>query len=71
MRNWAHDAGSRCAPMAPADADLPGALRHRHQHDVHDADAAHHQGDGGDAAQHQGDHGHAAGSESSCHWLSE
>src|SRR5712692_4917847 len=28
-----------------ADADLTGALRHRHQHDVHDHDAAHHEGD--------------------------
>src|SRR5437899_1796183 len=27
------------------DADLSGALRHRHQHDVHDHDAAHHEGD--------------------------
>ena len=39
-----------------ADADLPGALGDGDQHDVHDADAAHQQGDGGDAAQHQGLH---------------
>ena len=35
-----------------ADTDLPGALGHGDQHDVHDPDAAaHRQGDGGDAAQ--------------------
>ena len=28
-----------------ADTDLAGPLRHRHQHDVHDADAADDQGD--------------------------
>src|SRR5205807_7891815 len=28
-----------------ADPDLAGALRHRHQHDVHDDDAAHDEGD--------------------------
>src|SRR6185503_4775758 len=31
-----------------ADADLARPLRHRHQHDVHDADAGHDQGDGAD-----------------------
>ena len=35
------------APHGHADADLPGALRHRHQHDVHDADAPHQEGHGG------------------------
>ena len=34
-----------------AHADLARALGDRHQHDVHDADAAHQQGDAGDAAQ--------------------
>ena len=38
------------------DADLPGALRDRHQHDVHDADAAHQQGDAGDAGEDDDDH---------------
>ena len=36
-----------------ADADLAGALGHRRQHDVHDADAAHHQRDRGDGPEHQ------------------
>ena len=35
-----------------ANADLAGPLGHGGQHDVHDADAAHQQGDGGDGAQH-------------------
>ena len=30
-----------------ANADLPRSLRHRHEHDVHDADAAHEQGQPG------------------------
>jgi len=34
----------------PCGADLAGALRHRHEHDVHDADPAHEQGYGGDGA---------------------
>src|SRR5699024_2153009 len=34
-----------------ADADLPGALGDGDQHNVHNADAAHQQGDGGDAPQ--------------------
>ena len=38
-----------------AQADLAGALRHRHQHDVHDADAAHEQRDRRDARQQQGE----------------
>ena len=42
----------------PADADLPGPFGDGHQHDVHDADAAHQQADGGDTAQNQGDHAH-------------
>ena len=38
-----------------ADADLAGALAHRHQHYVHDADASHHQRDGGGSAQQAGE----------------
>jgi hypothetical protein len=37
-----------------AHADLAGALGHRHQHDVHHADAADQQRDGGDGADQQG-----------------
>ncbi len=40
----------RLAPR-PTDADFARPLRHRRQHDVHDADAAHDQRDAGD--QHQ------------------
>jgi hypothetical protein len=35
-------------------ADLTRTLRHRHQHDIHDADPADHQGDPCDAGQQQG-----------------
>ena len=38
-----------------AHADLAGALGHRDQHDVHDADAADQQGDADHAADHRGD----------------
>ena len=38
-----------------ADADLAGALGDRHQHDVHDADAADQQRDADDGAHHRGD----------------
>ena len=31
---------------SPADADLPGALGDRYQHDVHDPDSSHQQGNG-------------------------
>ena len=37
------------------DADLPGALGHGHEHDVHDADAADEQRDADDAAHHDRD----------------
>ena len=40
-----------------ADADLIGALGHRDQHDVHDADAAHQQADGAEHHHHQERHG--------------
>ena len=36
-----------------ADADLPRAFGYGYQHDIHDADAAHQQGDGGNPRQHQ------------------
>ena len=36
-----------------ADADLAGPLGHRHQHDVHDADAADDQRDNGNGRDHQ------------------
>ena len=39
-----------------ADADLARALGHRHQHDVHDADAAHQQRDAGDGRQQHRHH---------------
>src|SRR5882762_7786603 len=35
-----------------ADADLPDALQDRREHDVHDADAADHQGNGRDGTEH-------------------
>src|SRR5699024_6764745 len=44
-------------PQRFPDADLPGALGHRYQHDIHDADTAHHQGDGGN--DHQNGHKYA------------
>src|SRR5690349_21945747 len=37
-------------------ADLPGPLGDRHQHDVHDADAAHDQAHRGDAGQQRGEY---------------
>ncbi len=37
-----------------ADADLPGPLGHRNQHDVHDPDPAHQEGNGGDGPQENG-----------------
>ena len=45
------------APRADrlAQADLARALGHRHQHDVHDADAADQQRDADDRAHHRGD----------------
>ena len=39
-----------------AQADLPGPLAHRDQHDVGDADAADEQGDPGDRGEHAGEH---------------
>ena len=39
-----------------ADADLARALGHRHEHDVHDADAADEQADRGDGAEQRGQH---------------
>ncbi len=45
-------------PQGFADADLPGALGDGDQHDVHNADAAHQQGDGGDGHQHADGHAH-------------
>ena len=44
-------------PQRLADANFAGALGNRHQHDVHDADAAHQQRYTDDPAQHQGHHG--------------
>ena len=38
----------RLGPQGLADADLPGPLGHGDQHDVHDADAGHDQGDDAD-----------------------
>src|SRR5699024_1511240 len=38
-----------------SNTDLPGALSDGYQHDVHDADTAHHQGNGGNGGQN-GDH---------------
>ena len=45
----------RAAPRAErlADADLPRPLGHRHEHDVHDADAADRQRQHADEAEHQ------------------
>ena len=40
-------------PDGPPQADLARALRHRDQHDVHDADAAHDEGDGRDRGEEQ------------------
>ncbi len=40
-------------PDRHPDPDLPRPLRHRHEHDVHDPDAADQQGDGGDPAQQE------------------
>ena len=37
-----------------SDTDLPGALRDRHQHNIHDADAADHQRNRGNGADRQG-----------------
>ena len=48
-----------------SDADLPCPLRDGHQHDVHNADAAHQQGNGGDGHQHD-HHGYS----SWCSWQS-
>ena len=42
-------------PKSFAQADLLGALTHRHQHDVHDADAADQQRDGTNGSKHQGE----------------
>ena len=42
------------AAQGLAQADLGGALGHRHEHDVHDQDARHHQADGGDPGHGQG-----------------
>src|SRR6185312_16926766 len=42
-------------PGGAADADFAGALHHRGQHDVHDADAADQQRDGGDGDHDQGE----------------
>ena len=68
MRNWVTMLFALGAD-GPADADLPGALGDRHQHDVHDADAAHQQGDGGDAAQHQAACMVVCSLLLCCHWL--
>ena len=38
-----------------ANTDLPGTLRYRNQHDIHDADSAQAQSDDGHAAEKQGD----------------
>ena len=40
------------APHGAAHADFEGAFDDRHQHDVHHADAADEQGEGGDAGRH-------------------
>ena len=53
----AEDVGGRGADGHPQ-ADLADALRDRHEHDVHDADAAHEQGDRRDRREQ---HGHRAG----------
>src|SRR5256885_16628399 len=45
------DVPPRSADRA-ADADLPDALQHRREHDVHDADAADDQGNGRDGTEH-------------------
>src|SRR5688500_6967940 len=42
--------------QGPADADLAGALGHRRQHDVHDADPADHQREAGDAHHDEVEH---------------
>ena len=42
-------------PDGHAQADLPVALRHRHEHDVHDPDAADDQRDQGNAEEQAGD----------------
>ena len=44
-----------------ADTDLAGALGDAHEHDVHDADPAHEQADGGDAEEEELEHGGDAG----------
>ena len=48
-----HDLHLSCA-QGLAQSDLGGALGHRHEHDVHDQDAGHHQADGGDPGHGQG-----------------
>ena len=52
MRNCSRMSLAACAERF-ADADFPGALRDRDQHDVHDDDAADDQRDQRDGAQHR------------------
>ncbi|EAU68867.1 hypothetical protein STIAU_6876 [Stigmatella aurantiaca DW4/3-1] len=47
-----HHDGALAGPQCPADANLPCPLSHGHQHDVHDADAPHQQGDETHAHRH-------------------
>jgi len=44
---------SRARPNRQPDADFPRALCHRHEHDVHDSDASHYEGDHRDACQQE------------------
>ena len=48
-------------PESLADADFPCPFRYRHHHDIHDADTADDEGNGGDAPQEQCQHGRRAG----------
>ena len=47
-----------CGAERLAHADLPDTLRHRDQHDVHDADAAHDKADTGHPAEQEGEDRH-------------
>jgi len=53
-QNLHHDVGMP-RPQRLAHSNFVGALRHAHQHDVHDYDAAYHQRDAGDR-HHDGRH---------------
>src|SRR5215813_12862980 len=43
----------RSCTHSHSDADFARPFRDRHQHDIHDSNAAHHQGNGGDASEQQ------------------